>query len=291
MSRKVRRTLTRDWRARLRGDPANWLLDADRDPSVYFWFLRDIVGRPIDAPVLLVARERILFSTPVQAILAAQNADGFWENAKSLDEPRYTATLWSLALLAELGLDAQSRRARAACEFVLQNHLHADGTFSGLRDNAHAGLLVRALNYFLCGDTRLARAYQAIAERAARGEIFALGAIAEMPLEWRKQVYQDAVDKGTSRVVDQLARNEYQVWGMFPPFEPRDAVLALRVLTRLRFADAARIAASIDRLWDKQRDGARWEGESLRGALYARFDAETLSKWATLGVLRIVTRP
>jgi hypothetical protein len=287
---KARRASAWDWRARLRGDPAPWLLDADRDPSVCFWFLRDIVGRPMDAPVLLALRERILFSAPVQAIFAAQNADGFWENPAALDAPRYTATLWSLALLAELGLDSHSRRARAACEFVLQNHLRANGSFGGLGDDTRAGLLVRALACFWPSDARLVRAHRALAERAACGEIFALWAMAEMPLEWRAAEFTRAVQAGADRVCAQLARGEFDVWGAFPPFEPRDAVLALRVLTRLGFADDARIAASIDRLWDEQSEGARWEGEDSSGVLYARLNAETLSKWATLGALRIVTR-
>src|SRR5512142_3134817 len=131
---------TSDWRYRLRGDPAAWLLDYADNPSVCFWFQRDIVGRPEDSPSLQAMREQILFSKPVQDVFAAQDESGFWESPLSLDLPRYRATLWSLALLAELGIPRASRHARAACEFVLQNHLNEDGAFTGLRLIDYAGL-------------------------------------------------------------------------------------------------------------------------------------------------------
>src|SRR5512141_2902724 len=111
-----------DWRYRLKGDPGNWLLDETDNPSVFFWFLRDIVGRPEDSPSLVEAREKILYSNLVQAIFERQDPAGFWESAISLDVPRYSSTLWMLALLAELGIPRASRRASLACEFVLQNH-------------------------------------------------------------------------------------------------------------------------------------------------------------------------
>ncbi len=93
--------MSQDWRFRLKGDPTRWLLDEADNPSVYYWFQRDIVGRPENAPALLEARDKILFSAPAQELFAAQNELGFWENPDSLDVPRYRATLWSLALLAE----------------------------------------------------------------------------------------------------------------------------------------------------------------------------------------------
>ncbi len=281
-----------EWRHRLRGDPTNWLLDPDDNPSVYFWFLRDIVGRPEDAPALLEARERILYSAPVQALFATQSESGFWEDPASLDEPRYRATLWQLARLAELGAPRRSRRARAACEFALQNHLASTGAFQ-LRDPALAGLLIRALLYFgYADDARLSRALDGLCADAARGNLFALWALAELPPARRDAPRVDAVTRGAAILLDALARGEWATFGAFPPFDARDAVLALRVLAMLGRARDPRARPAIEELWRRQEEGARWRLEkSYDGSLTAlREDVSAPSKWATLDALRIVTR-
>lgn len=283
--------LEHDWHYRLRGDPAPWLLDAADNPSVYFWFQRDIVGRPEDAPALVAAREAILYSTPVQELLAAQNEDGSWEDPASLDLPRYRATLWSLALLAELGVPRASRRARAACEWVLQNHLNAAGDFAGLRDPSLAGLLVRALLYFnYLDDARLARARERLAAGARAGNVFALWVLAETPEEKHSPMARQAIEPGVKRILDGLARGMFPTLGTFPSFDARDALLALRVLTLLGRAKDRRTDAVVAKIWEQQGEGARWSLQaSYNGMLAARVeDAGVPSKWATLNVLRVV---
>jgi hypothetical protein len=104
-----------DWRCRLRGDPANWLLDVEDNPSIYFW-------------------------------------------------------LWCF----------QSRR------------------------------FVRALLYFnRHDDPRLARVIEPIAEDAARGNISALWALAEVSRERRPLQAEDSVACGAQVVLDMLARGDY----------------------------------------------------------------------------------
>jgi hypothetical protein len=280
-----------NWRERLRGDPAPWLLDYADNPSVYFWFLRDIVGRPEDAPALLDARDRILYSAPVQEVFAAQDESGFWGNPDSLDTPRYRATLWSLALLAELGVPRASRRARAASEFVLQNHLAEDGSFAGLSDSPQVGLLMHALLYFRNRqDARLAPAIERLAEWAAEGDVFALWALTEIPREQCSPTVQTAVVRGADKLLDALACGDYPTFGAFPSFDGNDALLALRVLTRLGCANDSRTNAVIEKIWERQGEGARWQLEkSYNGWLAARVEEiGTPSKWATLNVLRVV---
>lgn len=276
-----------NWRYRLRGDPANWLLDAEDNPSVYFWFQRDIVGRPFESAALREAREQILYSTPVQEIFAAQNELGYWENPESLGEPMHRATLWSLALLAELGIPRNSRRARTACEFVLQNHLQEDGKFN-LADDRLAGLLVRALVYFCGDDPRLKPAVECILPDAEQGNIFALWALADAP----EAAFAPAVEHGAEAVLNALARGEYKTFGASPSFDKFDALLALRVLVQLNRARDARAMEIIDKVWERQGEGARWALEkSYNGSLAAHVeDAGVPSKWATLNVLRVVTK-
>ncbi len=277
-----------DWRYRLRSDPARWLLDEADDPSVAFWFQRDIVGRPEDAPSLLDLREQILFSDPVQALFAAQDESGFWESPTSLELPRYKATLWSLALLAELGTPRASRHARAACEFVLQNHLNADDEVTGLLDRSHNGLLVRSLVYFRYGgDPRLTPALDGLAADAAAGNLFALWAFAEL----RNAKYALPVTQGVEQVLDGLADDEFTIVGAFPPFEPHDAVLALRVVRSLGRAHDSRLDGITQKLWDQQEEGGRWHLEkSYEGTLATDLGGrDHQTKWATLNVLRVVT--
>ncbi len=276
-----------DWRYRLRGDPANWLLDAEDNPSVSFWFQRDIVGRPEDAATLKEMRERILYSTPVQEIFAAQNEAGYWENPESLEEPRYRATLWSLALLAELGIPRTSRRARAACEFVFQNHLYENGEFD-LADDKLAGLLVRALGYFVQGDQRIDRALEFIAPDAEQGNIFALWALADVADE----KFASVLDHGTDAVVTALVHGEYTLLGTFPSFDQSDSLLALRVLTQSNRVSDDRVKGMVEKVWERQGESARWILEkSYNGSVAATVEAEGVpSKWQTLNVLRVVTK-
>lgn len=276
-----------DWRYRLRGDPAPWLLDDADDPSIAFWFQRDIVGRPEDAPLLQELQQRILFSAAVQELFAAQDETGFWESPTSIDLPRYSATLWSLALLAELGIPRASRHARAACEFVLQNHVNEDGAFTGLRDLSYAGLLIRSLVYFrFAGDVRVTASLDRLVADAAIGNLFALWAFAEL----RDSRYALPITQGIERVLDGLANSEFTIYGAFPAFEARDTVLALRVLKLLGHHRDRRSDGTFQKLWDRQGEGARWRlDKSYEGALIANVGREQESKWATLNMLRIVT--
>lgn len=277
-----------DWRYRLRGDPAAWLLDYTDNPSVYFWFQRDIVGRPEDAPALQEARDRILYSTPVQEIFAAQDAAGFWDSPTSLDLPLYRATLWSLALLAELGVPRASRRANAACEFIIQNHLNEDGAFTGLRDLSYTGLLLCTLLYFKGRDGRLERALDRLAPTAAGGNVFALWALTEN----RDTRHKNAVDQGADHLLDAVGHGALRTFGAFPLFDSDDILLALRVLGDIGRASDPRAGGAIEEIWKRQNEGARWSLEkSYDGTLATKMEKSGRpSKWATLNVLRVVTR-
>ena len=134
------------WRKYLRYDPTRWLLETN-DPSILLHYQLDIAHRPEDAPRVVETRKRILYSDSVQTILAAQNEMDVWGDAESLSRPYYTATVWNLALLAELGMPRTSRRARNACEFILQNFVGSDGTVAGL-SAVERGYLLRALCHF-----------------------------------------------------------------------------------------------------------------------------------------------
>ncbi len=277
------------WRYRLRGDPAAWLLDEADNPSVYFWFQRDIVGRPEDSPALIAARERILYSPAVQEIFGAQDADGYWESPASLDLPRYRSTLWALATLAELGLARTSRRARLACEMVIQGHLNDDGAFTGLRDQGRAGLLVRTLAYFNRDDPRLAPAYARLVPEAKAGKVYAAWALAEAPHPERDPLIAETAES----LLRAIASGTFRTVGAFPPFDPTDLLLAVRVVMLLGHLDDPRAVQAVEAIWARQQEGARWSLDtSYRGEVIGDGlePAGALSKWATLAALRVLTK-
>ncbi|OGD47978.1 hypothetical protein A3K69_07035 [Candidatus Bathyarchaeota archaeon RBG_16_57_9] len=90
------------WLRELKADPTAWLLEPS-NPSVRYWTLLDVLNRePYDTDIVK-ARESIMASEPVKAILAAQEPSGHWCEASDMYLPTYRATNHQLLILAELG--------------------------------------------------------------------------------------------------------------------------------------------------------------------------------------------
>ncbi|MEJ2663095.1 MAG: nitrogen fixation protein NifH, partial [Spirochaetia bacterium] len=60
-----------DWESYLKADPTDWLLEAD-NPSVRYFTLTEILGKPPEAKEVIAAKEQITKSGPVPVILAAR---------------------------------------------------------------------------------------------------------------------------------------------------------------------------------------------------------------------------
>jgi hypothetical protein len=90
------------WLGELKADPTPWLLEPS-NPSVRYWTLLDILDREPDNPDAVEARESIMTSEPVTAILAVQRPEGHWCEADNMYLPKYKATTHQLLILAELG--------------------------------------------------------------------------------------------------------------------------------------------------------------------------------------------
>lgn len=274
------------WKKYLRYDPTRWLLETN-DPSIQLWYQLDIAHRPEEARAVLDTRERVLYSDPVQTIFAKQDALGFWGDAAQLAQPYYNATLWNLALLAELGIPRASRRARNACEFMLQNFLRDDGTFAGL-DESETGYLVRAFGYFnYAHDTRVVNAARALSARANSFE-------ASVSALWGCRAFcgeaqiARAMHAKLERVLEN--RNVENLY-TFPQFDPRDALFVLRVLAEYERATDARAAPLVNALIAKQNERAQWTLErDLNAQLVTPFEKQNApSRWVTLNALRVIT--
>lgn len=274
------------WKQYLRRDPTRWLLETD-DPSLLLWYQLDIAHRPEEAPAVREARERVLYSDPVQAILARQDEAGYWGDAASPARPYYSATVWNLALLAELGLPRTSRRARLAAQFLLQNFWHADGHWTGL-NAVESGYLVGALAYFgLAEDPQVVTAARALNPPDLASRAAALRAWSAFADEGLAERIADTLGS----VLDEWDKQELApvTW---PPFDPTDPVVILDALARFDKAGDARAARLVEAVMARQDKAARWTLEKdLNELLLTPFERQgEPSRWATLNALRAIVR-
>ena len=109
-----------DWKSLLKADPIEWLLEKD-NPSVRYFTLTDILGKPGNDPVVKKTKEEIMKIGVVPKILDRQEDGGYWGNPGDFYiRSKYKGTVWQLIILAEYGVDVRDRRIKKACEFIFK---------------------------------------------------------------------------------------------------------------------------------------------------------------------------
>jgi hypothetical protein len=109
----------------------SWLLESDPlNPGVRYFALRDLLHRSKDDSEVLRAQEAVSQTGPVPAILEAQHPDGYWARPGGGHAPSYTATVWQIILLAELGASTSDERVRRGCDYLLNHMVAANGGFA-----------------------------------------------------------------------------------------------------------------------------------------------------------------
>lgn len=103
----------------------DWLLRQD-NPSIRYWTLRDLFGRSEKDTELFQVRESIVSWGPVAQYLEEQQADGYWGFAEDVYWPKWTASIWALILLAELGVPGSHPRIKNGCEYFLKTVAEQD---------------------------------------------------------------------------------------------------------------------------------------------------------------------
>jgi len=116
------------WLDHVRADPRPWLLDP-ASPAVRAAALERLLDRPPDDPEVLAARRAASAVDPIRAILDAQRPDGAWEKPGPGYSPKYTATVWQVIFLDQLGADPTDERVRKACDHVLRLTVTPAGGF------------------------------------------------------------------------------------------------------------------------------------------------------------------
>ena len=96
----------------------DWLLE-ESNPSVRYFALRDLLGRPASDREVRKAKAAIMKHGPVPRILERQEPEGSWRKPEQFYTGKYSSTVWTLLVLAELGADGSDPRIRPACDLVL----------------------------------------------------------------------------------------------------------------------------------------------------------------------------
>ena len=119
-----------DWESILKADSTAWLLEPD-NPSVRFFALTNLLGKPLDDPEVVSAKKDIMAAGMVPKILSNQSNEGNWDLPEKYYTAKYKGTSWQLLILSELGADGKDPRVGRACEFILNSAQdHESGGFS-----------------------------------------------------------------------------------------------------------------------------------------------------------------
>jgi hypothetical protein len=169
-----------------------WLMEDDpENPGVRYFALKDLLGKPANDPEVVQAREVVMSTGPVPAILDAQAPDGYWVKPGPGYFPQYRGTIWAVTMLSQLGADGADPRVLRGCQYVLEHAIDKNGAFSMsavpsqaiLCLNGH--LLASLLDLGWLGDERVERALEWVA-RVVTGEGVAPTAEKEAPLRYLK---------------------------------------------------------------------------------------------------------
>ena len=136
------------YESHLNEDALPWLLEEDPlNPGVRYFALVDLLDLPEDDAQVVEAREALMRSGPVPAILENQDPEGWWDRPGAGYYPKYTGTVWSVTFLAQFGADGSDARIRAGCEQVLE---HNRAPFGGLSYNGSNSGMIQCMGGNLC---------------------------------------------------------------------------------------------------------------------------------------------
>lgn len=118
-----------DWKATLKADPTNWLLEED-NPSVRYFTLKNILDRPDEDKDVQTAKREIMQTDIVPDMLQRQREKEYLQAYPRFYTYKYKGLVWSLITLAELGAEA-TPQIKEQCEYLFENSQERqDGGFS-----------------------------------------------------------------------------------------------------------------------------------------------------------------
>jgi hypothetical protein len=313
----------KDWRALLRADPIEWLLEAD-DPSLHYRVQTELLDLPPEDPVALDAQNKLMTGGPVAKILSKQEKGGHWGQEEHFyQRSKYKGTVWNVILLAQLGAKPGDPRIGRACDFLCRwaqapsggftykggsdggvkpslPCLTANMVFSMTRLGFGSGpAMLRARDYianvYVCEQGR--EQYRAC-PGCRSGKVKVLMALADLPRGSRSEAEERAVASLSETVLADClpsdihrtapARPEWQQLG-YPHMWDTDILEMLDVLAKLDRWDE-RMRPALEIILSKQDDEGHWTMERSFNKRFLTFierDGKP-SRWVTLRALTML---
>lgn len=257
----------------------DWLLHSEQ-PSIRFFALTELAGRPLSDPEVRSARREIPTAGWAATILAEQLPDGAWVDGKSLYTPKYLSTNWKLLVLADLGITKDDPRIAKACALWIDRLSADDGGFGISKKSAHLcvnGNTARALLRFGYLDhPRVVSALEWLVEHQSHlggwscwgsgrnlDSWEGLSAFAAYPRRRWNAGMQRAVERGAEFFLSRELMKQgdpYEPWSRFhyPVHYYYDLLVGLDLLTALGYGGDARMRAAIEVLKKRRRKDGRW---------------------------------
>jgi hypothetical protein len=302
------------WRALLRGDPLPWLLEK-RDPAVRAMTLRQILERSPRDGELRDAQARAMAAPPISTILRRQNGEGRWNGGHY--SPKYTASHWSMLLLAEYGVDGSDARVRSAARRILEDIAAGKAGMGWVLDRDHGASCYTAsvIRYVSAAgygtDPRVEPLIQRLIRDAKKydtacwvngeqpcawGYARLVWGLAALPEAARTREVERAIRRGVEFLLTYRPdRGDYPapygtsyLWRQvsFPLFYQADVLFVLRALDAADALDDPRAQSSIAWLLARQDERGRWGGRApYADRMPSRIDA---SKWVTLHAITLL---
>ncbi len=92
----------------------------DESPSIRYWALRDLLGKGESNEAVRDAQAGIGSWSLARAVLSDQNSHGYWAEPEDVYWPKWTASVWPLILLAELGVPGTNPAVKRGCEYFMK---------------------------------------------------------------------------------------------------------------------------------------------------------------------------
>ncbi|MCS4537622.1 MAG: hypothetical protein HYY67_02020 [Thaumarchaeota archaeon] len=303
-----------------------WLLD-EKQPSVRYYALKDLLDRPDNDPDVKEAYNMIPKKGWAASILKEQLPDGYWASNQSLYRPKYSGTNWKLIVLSDLGLTSKDPRVRKTCEFFLKTYPKPDGGFGGPKaEGGHfciTGNLGRVLIKLGYSENRhVKNALNWLVEHqkedggwhcfnSKKGTLDcweALSAFAALPKQkWTKSI-KNSVEHGAEFFLQRELHKEgkrYEPWFRFhyPIHYYYDILVGLDTITALGYTDDKRLAFALKHLRKRRKEG-KWILDAIHPDIspndpyqltppFYRLALERAgrpSRWITLIALKVLKR-
>jgi hypothetical protein len=292
--------------------PMKWLLDSD--PAIRWQVMRDLTDEPVEA--VIAERFRVASEGWGTQLLALQMPDGHWGGN---EDRGWMATIYTLALLRELGVDPASEKVRKTIDLVREriawHQLDGRPFFDGETEPCINGAILATGAYFgVASEELVARllseqlddgGWNCDAPKSKRTSFHTTICVLEGLLEYEKLTGATAeVTRARLRGQDyMLARRMHRSltsgqvidrdWTRFsfPTTWHYDVLRGLDYLRSARVEPDERIADAVALVEQTRDENGRWP---LHGFHFERvsFDMEPgvgqASRWNTLRALRVL---